>query len=96
MTEKSRSNLTKDWDALPSWARVMFALLALIGIAKFLPIVQILEVFLWVVCIPLVFLLLAGWLSAESFRAFRDEWRARAQALTEPTETEPVETPPPG
>ena len=62
--------MKKDFDELPSWARVLFTVGIICSIVKWFPIVELLEVFLYVVVIPLGFLTMVGLLSAETSNAF--------------------------
>ena len=57
--------IKEDFENLPSWARMLIGVGILVSIVKWFPIVELLELFAYVVIIPLGFLTFLGIVSAE-------------------------------
>tara|TARA_E500000331_G_C17098131_1_gene644119 strand:- start:482 stop:844 length:363 start_codon:yes stop_codon:yes gene_type:complete len=57
----------KDLKALPPYARILLALVTVLLIFKLTPIVDILHMFFYIVCLPMLFLVGLGWLSKDTY-----------------------------
>ncbi len=63
-----------DFDALPSWARIVFIGGMVASIIKWFPIIELLELFLLIVVIPLGFLTFVGLMSKETSNTIVSTW----------------------
>jgi len=59
-----------EWDRAPDWAKFLFAIGTIFAIVKWFPIVELLQLFFYVVIIPLGMLLAIGFVSNEAFETF--------------------------
>jgi hypothetical protein len=73
--------IKKDFDELPTWARVLFTVGIICSIIKWFPIVELLEIFLYVVVIPLGFLTMVGLLAEETSNNFIGTWTSVTNAI---------------
>jgi hypothetical protein len=63
-----------DFNALPGWARIIFVGGMLASIIKWFPIIELLELFLLIVVIPLGFLTFVGVISKETSNTIVSTW----------------------
>ena len=63
-----------DFNALPGWARIIFVGGMLASIIKWFPIIELLELFLLIVVIPLGFLTFVGLISKETSNTIVSTW----------------------
>lgn len=91
------SQVKEDFTNLPSWARMLIAFGVLASIVKWFPIAELLQLFAYVVIIPLGFLTFLGIVSAETTNGVATAWntvvntireRTRELATTEQTQEE--------
>ena len=87
--------IKEDFENLPSWARMLIGVGILVSIVKWFPIVELLELFAYVVIVPLGFLTFLGIVSAETTNGVVNSWnvvcntiRERTQPLTVPATNE--------
>lgn len=66
-TEQKRKSLKEMYDNTPRWAKVVVALLIMLGIYKWTPIFQLVTAFLYIVLLPAFFLYLMGFISNEAY-----------------------------
>lgn len=68
-TEQKPKTLKEMYDNTPRWAKVVVALLIMLGIYKWTPIFQLVTAFLYVVLLPAFFLYLMGFISNETYNS---------------------------
>jgi cation transport ATPase len=66
-TEQKSKSLKEMYDNTPRWAKVVVALLIMLGIYKWTPIFQLVTAFLYIVLLPAFFLYLMGFISNEAY-----------------------------
>lgn len=90
--------IKEDFENLPSWARMLIGIGILFSIVKWFPIVELLELFAYVVIVPLGFLTFLGIVSAETTNGVVNSWNVVCNTIRERTtvkpETEEVTTEP--
>lgn len=72
-----------EWDKAPDWAKLLLAIASIIAIVKWFPIVELLQLFFYVVIIPLGLLMAIGFVSHEAFDSFIETYRAVIEKLKE-------------
>lgn len=71
-TEQKPKSLKEMYENTPRWAKVVVALLIMLGIYKWTPIFQLVTAFLYVVLLPAFFLYLMGFISNEAYNSLLD------------------------
>jgi hypothetical protein len=77
------SKIKDDFNSLPGWARVLFSLGIVASIIKWFPIIELLELFLLIVVIPLGFLTFLGLMSKETSNTIVSTWTLVCTMLRE-------------
>lgn len=72
-----------EWDKAPDWAKLLLAIASIIAIVKWFPIVELLQLFFYVVIIPLGLLMAIGFVSHEAFDSFIETYKAVIEKLRE-------------
>ena len=72
-----------EWDKAPDWAKLLLAIASIISIVKWFPIVELLQLFFYVVIIPLGLLMAIGFVSHEAFDSFIETYKAVIEKLRE-------------
>lgn len=72
-----------EWDKAPDWAKLLLAIASIIAIVKWFPIVELLQLFFYVVIIPLGLLMAIGFVSHEAFDSFIETYKAVIEKLKE-------------
>jgi hypothetical protein len=97
------TKLKDDFNNLPSWARILLSIGVAASTIKWFPIIELLELFLLIVVVPLGFLTFVGLLSKETSNTIVSTWTlvcntlrtqvkdAAKAAATGTTETAPTE-----
>ena len=78
-----------EWDKAPDWAKLLLAIASIIAIVKWFPIVELLQLFFYVVIIPLGLLMAIGFVSHEAFDSFIETYKAVIEKLREGNNTPP-------
>lgn len=68
-TEQKPKTLKEMYKNTPRWAKVVVALLIMLGIYKWTPIFQLVTAFLYIVLLPAFFLYLMGFISNETYNS---------------------------
>ncbi|MFZ9588851.1 MAG: hypothetical protein ACO28V_03900 [Chitinophagaceae bacterium] len=68
-TEQKPKTLKEMYHNTPRWAKVVVALLIMLGIYKWTPIFQLVTAFLYIVLLPAFFLYLMGFISNETYNS---------------------------
>ena len=76
-----KQSIREEWRNLPSWAKLLISIAGIFGTIKWFPIIDLLELCLYVVIIPLGFLTLLGIVGAETTNAFIDTWKKVCQKI---------------
>ena len=93
------TQIKEDFTNLPSWARMLIAFGIVASIIKWFPITELLQLFAYVVIIPLGFLTFLGIVSAETTNGVTAAWNTVVNTIRErtadlaTTEGPAVETP---
>ncbi len=77
--------IKKDFTSLPSWARMLIAFGVLASIVKWFPIAELLQLFAYVVIVPLGFLTFLGIVSAETTNGVVTAWNTVVNTIRERT-----------
>ena len=77
------AKVKEDFDNLPTWARMGLTIGILASIVKWFPIIELLELFLMIVVIPLGFLTFLGLMSKETSNTVVNTWTAVCAGLRE-------------
>ena len=85
------SQIKEDFENLPSWARMLIGVGILFSIVKWFPIVELLELFSYIVIVPLGFLTFLGLVSAETTNGVVKSWNLVVNTIRERMST--VENP---
>jgi uncharacterized membrane protein len=72
-----------EWDKAPDWAKLLLAIASIIAIIKWFPIVELLQLFFYIVIIPLGLFMAIGFVSHEAFDSFIETYRAVIEKLKE-------------
>lgn len=72
-----------EWEKAPDWAKLLLAIASIIAIVKWFPIVELLQLFFYVVIIPLGLLMAIGFVSHEAFDSFIETYKAVIEKLRE-------------
>lgn len=75
--------LKQEWDKAPDWAKFLLAFGTIFAIVKWFPIVEILQLFFYIVIIPLGLLLAVGFISMETFDSFCEIYQQVVAKLKE-------------
>lgn len=78
-----------EWDKAPDWAKLLLAIASIIAIVKWFPIVELLQLFFYVVIIPLGLLMAIGFVSHEAFDSFIETYKAVIEKLREGNNSPP-------
>ena len=82
----------EDFENLPSWARMLIGVGIVASIVKWFPIVELLELFSYIVIIPLGFLTFLGIVSAETTNGVVNSWNIVCNTIRERTTLQTVPT----
>ena len=75
------NKVKEDFESLPTWARMGLTIGILASIVKWFPIIELLELFLMIVVIPLGFLTFLGLMSKETSNTVVNTWTAVCAGL---------------
>lgn len=76
-------DIKKELSELPTWAKLVLAIGSLIIFIKFFPILDLIQLFLYVVIIPLGFFTAIGVISTEAANSFADTCKTVSAKLRE-------------
>lgn len=79
--QQQTTTIREDLGNLPLWAKLILAIGALIIFIKFFPILDLIQLFLYVVIIPLGFFTAIGFISMEAANSFTETCRVVSQKL---------------
>ena len=91
------SKVKNDFDNLPGWARILLIFGTVCSIVKWFPIVELLQLFLFIVVIPLGFLTMVGLIAEETSNGIIVAWQSVINTLKskgKETVTEIIESDP--
>lgn len=77
------NQIKNDYNNLPPWARMLIGVGILVSIVKWFPIVELLELFSYVVIIPLGFLTFLGLVSKETTNGVVEAWNTVCNTIRE-------------
>lgn len=77
--------VAEDYNNLPSWARMLIAFGVVASIIKWFPIAELLQLFGYVVIVPLGFLTFMGVVSAETTNGVVQAWNIVVNTIRERT-----------
>ena len=77
------AQVKEDFTNLPSWARMLIAFGVVASIIKWFPIAELLQLFAYVVIIPLGFLTFLGIVSAETTNGVVQAWNVVVNTIRE-------------
>jgi uncharacterized membrane protein len=78
-----------EWDKAPDWAKLLLAIASIIAIVKWFPIVELLQLFFYIVIIPLGLLMAIGFVSHEAFDSFIETYKSVIEKLRESNNNTP-------
>jgi hypothetical protein len=81
MSDQRTTTIKEDLGNLPLWARLVLAVGALIIFIKFFPILDLIQLFLYIVIIPLGFFTAIGFISMEAANSFTETCKVVSQKL---------------
>lgn len=84
--------IKNDFQNLPTWARMLIAFGVIASVIKWFPIIELLELFSYIVIIPLGFLTFCGIVSKETTNGVVEAWNTVVNTIRERT-TETVSNP---
>jgi hypothetical protein len=86
------TQVKEDFQNLPSWARMLIAFGVVASIIKWFPIAELLQLFGYVVIVPLGFLTFLGIVSAETTNGVAQAWNTVVNTIRERTTELATET----
>ena len=75
------SKIKSDFNELPGWARILLIFGTVCSIVKWFPIVELLQLFLFIVVIPLGFLTMVGLIAEETSNGVITAWQSVINTL---------------
>lgn len=79
--DQQQTTIKEDLGNLPMWAKLILAIGAIIIFIKFFPILDLIQLFLYIVITPLAFLIAIGFVSVETANSFTETCRIVSQKL---------------